>query len=413
MNGRTYDALGRQTSAGADSFTWDAGSRLTRYTVDGVTVVNVYDALGRRIRRTSAGISSAYVWNDALGLASISVERRAGVVFRFFIHTPEGELLYTIDAATNARRYYHYEETGNTIFVTNQAGNVIASYAYTPFGQLTASTGTLDNPFTWQGERGVMTEPGDHYYVRSRYYDGADGRFLSRDPIGAMGPKTINPYQYALANPLLFVDPSGGVSIRLQLEVTNARRMVLVARQRLKRTRAKADQAAHVARVAQAYLSPKVAQPAVDHAALLARFVQEDLRTLAARLRARDAAERASRMALNAERANKKSSGVQLQTHIPDVFSSGFYEIAGLPLISLEMEQTLLKKLNRSKKESNIKHLREILDAARRQAETGGTRTRSQQDALNKDVRNAEAAFEAAGGIISVVPELVPIVVLN
>ena len=59
----------------------------------------------------------------------------------------------------------------------DNAGAVVASYAYTPFGELIASSGSLDNPFTWQGEQGVMTEGNGLYYMRSRYYDSSMGRF--------------------------------------------------------------------------------------------------------------------------------------------------------------------------------------------------------------------------------------------
>jgi len=209
VSGNTYDVLGRQTAAGVDTFTWDAASRLTGYTVGGTTAVNVYDSLGYRTRRTVGATTSDFVWNGALGLASISVERRGGADFRYFIHTPGGALLYSINAATNARSFYHYDEMGNTIFVTNDAGTTIGSYAYTPFGQLMAATGGLDNPFTWQGQNGVMDEGNGLYYVRARFYDANTGRFISRDVRKSIAPRRVNPYQYALNNPLRFVDVNG------------------------------------------------------------------------------------------------------------------------------------------------------------------------------------------------------------
>ena len=209
VTGFSYDKLGRRTAAGADSFNWDLASRLISYTVAGSTITNSYDALGRRTRRMSSGITSDYVWNDALELSSISIEQRGATDFRYFIHTPQGQLLYSIDASANTRSFYHFDEMGNTIFVTNDAGLVTASYAYSPYGKLMASSGSLDNPFTWQGETGVMNEENGLYYMRARYYDSGAGRFISRDPKKGLAPETVNPYQYALANPLLYVDPKG------------------------------------------------------------------------------------------------------------------------------------------------------------------------------------------------------------
>lgn len=47
------------------------------------------------------------------------------------------------------------------------------------------------------------------YYMRSRYYDRVTARFISRDQVKSFGPKSINPYQYALGNPLKYRDPLG------------------------------------------------------------------------------------------------------------------------------------------------------------------------------------------------------------
>jgi len=45
--------------------------------------------------------------------------------------------------------------------------------------------------------------------MRARYYDSVTGRFVSRDPVKSIEPRSINPYQYALGNPLAYLDPSG------------------------------------------------------------------------------------------------------------------------------------------------------------------------------------------------------------
>src|SRR6202166_2046285 len=78
-------------------------------------------------------------------------------------------------------------------------------YTYDSFGKLTASTGSLVNPFQYTG-REFDTETGLYYY-RARYYDPSVGRFASLDPEGyADGP---DPYVYVGNNPLISVDPLG------------------------------------------------------------------------------------------------------------------------------------------------------------------------------------------------------------
>ena len=209
ISGFTYDGLGRLTDDGDRTYAWDFASRLTSVTENETTTTFTYDALGRRLSRTVDDVTGGYVWNYALGLPSVSIEMQSGADLRYFVHTPEGELLYMIDAGTDARSFSHFDEMGNTIFVTGDDGSVIATYAYCPYGQPIASTGSLKSPFTWQGQYGVMDEGNGLYYVRARYYDANTGRFISRDSNKSVGPREVNPYQYAMANPLRFVDVNG------------------------------------------------------------------------------------------------------------------------------------------------------------------------------------------------------------
>ena len=53
------------------------------------------------------------------------------------------------------------------------------------FGKLTASTGTLTNPFQYTG-REFDADTGAYYY-RARYFDQNTGRFISEDPIKFKG----------------------------------------------------------------------------------------------------------------------------------------------------------------------------------------------------------------------------------
>ena len=206
----SYDAMGRLVNDGSNSYTWNLATQLTSITNNNGDTAATYDATGSRLSKTiGTNPTTGYIWNYALSLPSISIEQQGGIDSRYYIHTPDGALLYSIDAVTDARHFYHYDEMGNTLFVTNDNGDVVASYAYSPFGRLIAETGNLDNPFSWQGQFGIMSEGDDLYYIRARYYDARTGRFISRDPISSIQPVEINPYQYAGNNPLLFVDLDG------------------------------------------------------------------------------------------------------------------------------------------------------------------------------------------------------------
>jgi hypothetical protein len=45
--------------------------------------------------------------------------------------------------------------------------------------------------------------------MRSRHYDVAAARFLSRDPVNDVDPSVVAPYNYARGNPVMYADPLG------------------------------------------------------------------------------------------------------------------------------------------------------------------------------------------------------------
>jgi RHS repeat-associated protein len=130
---------------------------------------------------------------------------------RYYVWTPGGQLLYLIDAANgNAVRFFHYDRVGSTLALTSGAGAVTDAYAYSPYGVLLGHMGTSPQPFTYIGAFGVRAE-GALYHMRARYYDPASARFLMRDsvPPNLSDVRTLDPYLYAVDNPIRYVDPNG------------------------------------------------------------------------------------------------------------------------------------------------------------------------------------------------------------
>ena len=84
-------------------------------------------------------------------------------------------------------------------------GALANTYTYDSFGRVTASTGTLVNPFQYTG-REFDAETGIYQY-RARYYDQNIGRFISEDLIGLNGG--INFYRYVMNQPVNNSDPFG------------------------------------------------------------------------------------------------------------------------------------------------------------------------------------------------------------
>jgi RHS repeat-associated protein len=111
-------------------------------------------------------------------------------------------------AASSSRKYPLEDGLGNVRLLSDSAGTVAGSYQYEPFGNLRSQTGIATN-YLFDGQQ-RDTESG-LYYLRARYYDPSNGRFLSKDPVkGHLEmPQTLNPYTYVVNNPINLGDPSG------------------------------------------------------------------------------------------------------------------------------------------------------------------------------------------------------------
>ncbi len=210
--GYSYNKRGQRTADSSRNYTWDNGDRLI--TAGGASFA--YNGLGNIISRTKDTSSVNYYYNYAIGFHPIMAERddSSGSWLRYYIYTPEGKLLYMIDAQDSNKVYfYHFDNIGSTLFLTDIGGTVTDSYAYTPYGKLLGHNGINSQPFTFIGEFGVRQEGtgGNLYQMQARYYDASTGAFVSRDPLwpAIASAKSINPYQYALRNPMSIIDPTG------------------------------------------------------------------------------------------------------------------------------------------------------------------------------------------------------------
>lgn len=226
-SGYGYDARGRLTSSPGHTFAWDTASHLIR--IDSVT--NAYNGMGDLMTRSTGGGTIRFHYNHALGLTPIVAEQDAGSsqFLRYYIWSPEGELLYMIDATnSNAVSYYHFDRVGSALALTSGAGAVTDAYAYSVFGFVAARSGSNPQPFTYVGRYGVRAESAAGlYHMRARYFDPVSGRFLSPDPVWprAEDPLSLNPYAYAANNPLQFIDPSGTRDLQSEMVV----RIVMLA----------------------------------------------------------------------------------------------------------------------------------------------------------------------------------------
>jgi RHS repeat-associated protein len=109
--------------------------------------------------------------------------------------------LISVSDSANKKFYYHTDGLGSTTAITGSTGAVVKTYQYDAYGAVRTQTGTQPNEFTFTGEQ---VDSSGLQYLRARYYDGATGRFVGRDPL-----PLLQRYSYAGANPVNFTDPLG------------------------------------------------------------------------------------------------------------------------------------------------------------------------------------------------------------
>lgn len=104
---------------------------------------------------------------------------------------------------------YHTDPIGSVRHITNDAGNVVETYDYSPFGETAAP-----EPFARQFA-GKERDPDTGFdYFGGRFYAASLGRFSTVDPAYVIdenlhNPQLFNRYSYAVNNPLRFTDPDG------------------------------------------------------------------------------------------------------------------------------------------------------------------------------------------------------------
>lgn len=108
----------------------------------------------------------------------------------------------------NARRFYLTDHLGSTRAVVDDAGNVLETFDYYPFGLLMPKRNTASANTTEKFSGKELDENTNQYYFGARYLDPALARFFVPDRFAEKYP-SMTPYQYAANNPMNFIDVNG------------------------------------------------------------------------------------------------------------------------------------------------------------------------------------------------------------
>ena len=189
----TYNESGAVVTHNNKTYTYDEWDRMSGYSDGTNTYTYKYDANGIRTQK-----------NDKQYIIDIN---NNVVAETDSTGTITDEILWGHNALarkTNGTWYYYiYNAHGDVVGLVNEAGSVVNTYEYTPWGEIRNENETVDNPIKYAGE--YYDDELDMIYLRARYYDPATSRMLSEDP----AKQGLNWYVYCSNNPVNRIDPSG------------------------------------------------------------------------------------------------------------------------------------------------------------------------------------------------------------
>jgi RHS repeat-associated protein len=203
----TYDNNGNTltstTGSNTTSYAWDFENRLTSVTLPGSggTVSFSYDPFGRRIKKSSSSGTSIYLY-DGPNVAE-EVDQSGNALARYVQDSGVDQV--RAELRSGATSYYEADGLGTVTSLSNASGALAQTYTFDSFGNQTASSGSLTNPYRYTARE--FDSETNLYYNRARYYDPSLGRFLSEDPKRFQA--NVNFYSYVSNSPIIHLDPFG------------------------------------------------------------------------------------------------------------------------------------------------------------------------------------------------------------
>lgn len=202
-----YDERGNVVSAllGGEPwhYTYDLRNQMREARGPRGVVSFAYDALGRRISKSTVERHVQYIWCGEQ-LAREIITGSAGTSVRDYAYLPGSHV--PIALRVDGKSYYfHGDQQGTPELLTDSTGQVVWSASYEAFGAAQVDVAQVDNPLRHAGQ--YFDEETGLHYNRFRYYSPRIGRYLSPDPLGLLGGHNL--YAYVGNDPINRVDPLG------------------------------------------------------------------------------------------------------------------------------------------------------------------------------------------------------------
>lgn len=172
---------------------------------NGGTTTFMYDPFGRQIQKSGPLGTTNYLYDGFVAQANLieKVDSPENILARYTQGTFIDEPLAQLRGSTTS--YYQQDAIGSVTALGCTTGTLANTYTYDSFDNITASVGTIANPFRYTG-RHFDPEIGIYHYM-ARYYDQGADRFVSEDPMRFAAGYDF--YSYVTNDPIIFVLPSG------------------------------------------------------------------------------------------------------------------------------------------------------------------------------------------------------------
>ena len=214
----TYDANGNQITKTADgkteTNTYDGLNQLIGFTDGETTASYTYDVDGLRLSKTVDGKTTKHVWDGNQQLVADVLDSELYSANCYLRGTNLVATYSYQNGEKSGYTYYTQNAHGDVVNLTDATGAISKSYTYDAFGVEKNIDDSDTNAFRYCGEY-YDSESGT-IYLRARYYNPTTGRFISRDSYAGKNsdPLSLNLYTYCYNNPLIYIDPSGHLSLK-------------------------------------------------------------------------------------------------------------------------------------------------------------------------------------------------------
>ncbi|WIM40606.1 RHS repeat-associated core domain-containing protein [Paenibacillus sp. PK4536] len=209
----TYDLRGnrktlsdtQEASATKESnYSYDLDNKLITATIDGTKTTIDYLPDGLRSQKATGTATTQYGYN---GSGQVVSEKGSNGNSSTYIRGDR--VLVKKDQTASKDYYYLFNGHGDVVQMVDTSGTIVNSYGYDEWGNIAKQQETVSNSFKYAGES-YDSETG-LYYLKSRYYDPSQGRFLNEDSYEGQitNPLSLNNYTYVENSPLIYIDPLG------------------------------------------------------------------------------------------------------------------------------------------------------------------------------------------------------------